>query len=112
MSAMASTHRRLGAQEVLGLGEIAVFVASIGLVTATLLLWLEARRLRTEANIVVWAAPWELADGRYIAILLQNAGPVIGREVNLSLRLMRSVDPQKDILKEPLNDVGFCRTIP
>jgi hypothetical protein len=94
------------------LGEIALFVATIGLVAATLLLWWEARNLRTEANVVVWAAPWELAGGLYIAILLQNAGPVIGRDISLTWRLVRSVDPQTGLLSEPVMDVGFRRTIP
>jgi hypothetical protein len=92
-------------------GEIVLIVATIGLVGATLLLWWEARKLHTEANLVVWAAPWELAGGLYIAILLQNAGPVIARDVSLTWRLLRS-DAQKGVLNEPVMDVGFRRTIP
>ncbi|HKQ18229.1 MAG TPA: hypothetical protein VJW75_00650 [Candidatus Eisenbacteria bacterium] len=94
------------------LGELALVVATLGLVAATILLWWEARKLRTEANVVVWAAPWELAGGLYIAILLQNAGPVIAREVRLTWRLARTVDGRNGVLSEPIIEVGFRRTIP
>ncbi len=96
----------------LTLGEFALVVATLGLVAATVLLWWEARKQRSEANVVVWAAPWELADGLYIAILVENAGPVIAREVRLKWRLLRSVEAQKGVLNEPIMDIGFRRTIP
>lgn len=99
-------------EEWVNVGEIALVIAGLGLVAATLLLWWEARKLRTEANVAVWAAPWEVAGGLFVAILVQNAGPVIARDVKVTWRLVRSVDSPKGVLKEPVMDVGFRRTIP
>ena len=77
-----------------------------------MLLWWEARKLRTEAHLVVWAVPWDIADGLYAAIHTQNAGPVIARDVKLEWRLTRPVDSKSGVLNEPIVDVGFRRTIP
>lgn len=68
----------------------ALTVATFGLVLATALLALvtaglywESRRIRVEANLVAYAAPWELAYGLYPAILIENAGPAVARDVTI-----------------------------
>lgn len=87
-------------------------IATLLLVATTLLLWWEARKLRVEANVVAFAAPWEVAGGLYISILVENAGPSIARDVAVDWWLDRKVDARKGVLKEPIFDVGFRRTIP
>ena len=93
------------------MGEIALAVVTLALVVATLLLWFEAHKLSTEASVIVWAAPWEVAGGLYVAILVQNAGPVVARDVTVSWRLERPGGTVEGRLREPAMDVGFRRTI-
>ena len=91
---------------------LALSAATLLLVGATLLLWWEARRMRVEANVVAFAAPWEVAGGLYIALLVENAGPSIARDVALEWSLDRKIGAKKGVLREPIFDVGFRRTIP
>lgn len=86
-------------------------VATLGLVVATLLLWQEARRLRVDANVTASVVPWEVAGGLYIAIVVDNAGPAVARDVQVEWRLDRKVDEKSGRLREPAFAVGFRRTI-
>lgn len=90
---------------------IALVLVTLLLAIATLLLWWEARRQRIEASMVVSVAPWEVADGQYPAIHVDNAGPAIAREVSVEWRLNRNVDATDGVLREPAFGVGFRRTI-
>lgn len=94
------------------LATLALTAATLLLVGVTLLLWWEARRLRVEANVVAFAAPWEVAGGIYTAVLIENAGPAIARDVRVEWSLDRKVDAKRGSLGEPIFDVGFKRTIP
>ena len=96
----------------------AVTLATFGLVCATALLALvtaglywESRRLRVEANLVAWAAPWEIAYGLYPAILIENAGPAVARDVTITWTLNRPTGSADGMLREPAFPVGFRRTI-
>jgi hypothetical protein len=93
-------------------------VATFGLVFATVLLMLvtaglywESRRLRVEANLVAFAAPWEMAYGLYPAILIENAGPAVARDVTITWTLTRPAGNADGVLREPAFPIGFRRTI-
>jgi hypothetical protein len=90
---------------------IALVFATLLLAIATLLVWWEARRQRIEAGMVVSVAPWEVADGQYPAIHVDNAGPAIARDVSVKWDLNRKVDATNGLLREPAFGVGFRRTI-
>ena len=96
----------------------ALTLATFGLVFATALLALvtaglywESRRLRVEANLVAYAAPWELAYGLYPAILIENAGPAVARDVTVTWTLNRPAGNAEGLLREPAFPIGFRRTI-
>lgn len=96
----------------------AVTLATFGLVFATGLLALvtaglywESRRLRVEANLVAYAVPWEIAYGLYPAILVENAGPAVARDVTITWTLTRLTGNADGVLREPAFLVGFRRTI-
>ena len=96
----------------------ALTLATFGLVSATLLLALvtaglywESRRIRVEANLVAYAAPWEIAYGLYPAILVENAGPAVARDVTVTRTLTRPAGIADGVLREPAFPIGFRRTI-
>ncbi len=92
------------------MAELALAVATLFLVGATLWLVWESRRQRVEANVIAWVAPWELVGGRYMVIHVENAGPAVARSVALEWRLV-SVTLPKGHLAEPVMAVGFRRTM-
>jgi hypothetical protein len=97
--------------DALTVATVGLAIATVGLVVVSLLVWWEARRLRVEAVMVATAVPWEVAGGLYLAILLDNAGPAVARDVEVRWTLNRNVDAASGTLREPLFVPGFRRTI-
>lgn len=89
----------------------AIVLVTLAYTITTLLLVLEARRQRVGAEVAAWPAPWELADGRYLAIYVENAGQAVAREVTVDWKLVRNVDGAQGRLVEPVMIAGDRRII-
>lgn len=90
---------------------IGLVISTTALAVVTLGLYWEARRLRVEAGVIAYAAPWEMAGGLYVVILIENTGPAIARNVSVEWSLGRSATTSNGVLREPVFTVGFRRTI-
>lgn len=98
-------------EEPLIIATVGLVIATLALALVTLGLYWEARRVRVEANVVAYAAPWEMAGGLFVVIQIENAGPATATNVEVKWRLGREATTREGVLREPVFIAGFRRTI-